>query len=27
VPPFWAVWLPNLLFGGITTYLYLKAPK
>ncbi|MEY2650264.1 MAG: hypothetical protein RLZZ261_1220 [Bacteroidota bacterium] len=27
VPPFWAIWLPNLLFGGLTTYLYIKAPK
>lgn len=25
--PLLAVWMPNLLFGGITCYLYIRAPK
>jgi len=27
VPPFLAIWLPNLIFGGLTAYLYARAPK
>lgn len=27
MPPFMAVWLPNILFAGIAVYLYVKAPK
>jgi len=25
--PYLAAWIPNLIFGGLTLYLYKKAPK
>jgi lipopolysaccharide export LptBFGC system permease protein LptF len=26
-PPLLAIWLPNLVFGTLTIYLYQRAPK